>query len=149
MEKIETKIIGAFLLGGGAVGTYRAIVTLSHDIGGGRLLILLIMASIMVFTLYSGYQILNKEVQGLENGRAIMIIQFIQFAVMGLGVSFYTGGYLAVHLLRGRIGFSYDIDSAFIINFIDDPNYFLIRINLLAIAIFIYLTKLIKEQKAV
>jgi hypothetical protein len=97
-------------------------------------------------TLYSGYLLILKENEkGLEIGRAVIALQIIHFHIAGIGYLFVTGVYIFIGFSNAAFGINFGLDNTFLMNITDDTDRFTFRINVLALAIFIYLTKVMHK----
>ena len=104
-----------------------------------------IAAAFFGLTGYAGFQLLKENEKGLEIARAIIAIQIISFHIAGLGYSFVTGAYLFVGITNAQIGFKFGLETNLSITLADESTDFVLRLNLLAIIAFIYLSRLLKQ----
>jgi len=84
--------------------------------------------------------LLKENVRGLEIGRAVIALQIIQFHVAGLGYLFVTGAYIFVGFANLNFALNFGLENTFTINLSDDTSNVVFRLNILALAIFIYFT---------
>jgi uncharacterized membrane protein len=141
----ELKLIGAFFLVAGLYGLVT-FISIVFPFNGLVSLLNLIPTLFFALTLYSGYLILLKEDEkGLEYGRAVIALQIVQFHIMGIGYLFVTGGYIFVGVTNLNFGINFGLENTFVINLAEETNNFQLRINVLALAIFMYLSKVLKK----
>ncbi len=141
----EIKLIGAFLLVAGLFGLFAFLALNSSP---DNLVNLLNIFPTILFglTVYSGYLLLLKEnVKGLEIGRAVIALQIINFHIAGLGYLFVTGAYIFVGFTNLNFALNFGLANTFIINLSEDTSNVVFRLNILALAIFIYLTRVINK----
>ena len=141
----EIKAIGAFFLVTGLFGLF-AFLGLIFPLDNLASLVNIFPTVLYGLTVYSGYQLLFKEnIKGLEIGRAVIILQVINFHVAGLGYLFVTGAYIFVGFTNLNFALNFGLENTFLINLSDDTSNVVFRVNILALAIFIYLTKLMNK----
>lgn len=141
----EIKAIGAFFLVAGLFGLFRFLV-LIFPLDNLVSLVNLFPTVLYGLTVYSGYQLLFKEnIKGLEIGRAVIILQIINFHIAGLGYLFVTGAYIFVGFTNLNFALNFGLENTFLINLSDDTSNVVFRVNILALAIFIYLTKVMNK----
>ena len=144
-KTIEIKLVGAFFLVAGLFGLFTflgLIFPLDNFISFLNILPTILFG----LTVYSGYLLLLKEnVRGLEIGRAVIAVQIIQFHIAGLGYLFVTGAYIFVGFANLNFALNFGLDNTFTINLSDDTSNVVFRVNILALAIFIYLTKVMNR----
>ncbi len=141
----ELKLIGAFFLVAGLYGfiTFLGII---FPLNGFVSFFNLFPTLLYALTLYSGYLILLKEDEkGLEYGRAVIALQIVQFHILGVGYLFITGGYIFIGLTNLNFGINFGLDNTFVINLSEETNNFQLRLNVLAFAIFMYLSKVMNK----
>lgn len=144
-KTIEIKVIGAFFLVGGLFGFYTflgIIFPLNNLIS-----FLNIFPTILFgLALYSGYLLLIKEDEkGLEIGRAVDALQILKFTIVGVSYVFITGAYVFVGFTNIDFGLNFGLDNTFHIGLMDETDFLELRVNILALSAFIYLTKLLKR----
>jgi len=141
----EIKLIGAFFLVAGLFGLFN-FLTLIFPLDNLIGLINIFPTLLFGMTVYSGYLLLLKEnAKGLEIGRAVIILQIIQFHIAGLGYLFVTGAYIFIGFANLNFGMNFGLENTFTINLSDDTSNIVFRINILALAIFIYLTRVMNK----
>jgi hypothetical protein len=139
----EVKLIGAFFLVAGLVGLFT-FLGLIFPMDNLVSLINLFPTILFGLTVYAGYLLLIKDsVKGLEIGRAIIALQIVNFHIAGVGYLFVTGAYIFVGFTNLNFALSFGMESAFIINLSDDTSNVAFRLNILALPIFIYMTRVI------
>ncbi|HBK88569.1 MAG: hypothetical protein U0289_06610 [Cyclobacteriaceae bacterium] len=145
LKSIEIKLIAAFLLVTGFLGfvaLFSTILSTDNSIVG---ILYLFIAVLFGLTMYSGYLLLKEDEKGLEIGRAIIALQILNFDIAGLSYLFTTGGAVLFGLGNSKIGFDFVIQTGFTINLNDESTNFILRINLLAIGLFVYLSRTIRK----
>ncbi|MEM8569202.1 MAG: hypothetical protein AAGF85_22290 [Bacteroidota bacterium] len=141
----EIKAVGAFFLVAGLFGLFTflgLIFPLDNFVG----FLNLFPTALYGLTVYSGYLLLFKEdIKGLEIGRGVIIIQLINFHIAGLGYLFVTGAYIFVGFTNLNFALNFGLENTFLINLSDDTSNVVFRVNILALAIFIYLTRVMNK----
>jgi hypothetical protein len=141
----EIKLVGAFFLVAGLFGLFT-FLTFVFPLDNLISVLNIFPTVLFGATVYSGYLLLLKEdVQGLEIGRAVIALQIIQFHIAGLGYLFVTGAYIFVGFANLDFAMNFGLENTFNINLSDDSSNIVFRINILALAIFIYLTKVMNK----
>ena len=141
----EIKLIGAFFLVTGLFGFYT-FLTLIFPLDNLISIINIFPTVLFGLTLYSGYLLLLKEnVKGIEIARAVMALQILHFHIGGIGYLFVTGAFVFAGVNNLKFGFTFGFQNTFIINLSEETGGILFKVNVLAIAIFIYLTKVMKK----
>jgi hypothetical protein len=141
----EIKLIGAFFLVAGLFGLF-AFLTLIFPLDNLISLMNIFPTILFGMTVYSGYLLLLREnVKGLEIGRAVIVLQIIQFHIAGLGYLFVTGAYIFVGFANLNFAMNFGLENTFTINLSDDTSNVVFRVNILALAIFIYLTRVMNK----
>lgn len=137
----EIKVIGILLMVAGLFGFLMflpAIFPLDNLIS----LLNIFPAGLFVLAFYSGYLLLFKEdVKGLEIGRAVVALQIIHFHIAGVGYLFVTGVYVFVGFTNFNFNVSFGIENTFAVNVSEETSNVLIKVNILALIIFMYLTR--------
>ena len=137
----EIKVIGILFLVAGLFGFLMflpAIFPLDNLIS----LLNILPAGLFVLAFYSGYLLLFKEdVKGLEIGRAVVALQIIHFHIAGVGYLFVTGVYVFVGFTNFNFNVSFGIENTFTVNVTEETSDVLIKANILALIIFMYLTR--------
>jgi hypothetical protein len=144
LRTTEIKIIGAFLLVSGLLGFF---VFLPRVFPLDNLISFLSMFPTFVFglTFYAGYLLLLKEDErGLEIGRSVVAMQLLNFKIGGLGYSFITGAYVFFGFVNLHGGLNFGLETEFTVALSEDST-FIFRINILALAVFIYLTRTMRK----
>jgi hypothetical protein len=144
-KSTEIKLIGAFFLVAGLYGfiTFLGII---FPLNGFGSFFNLFPTLLFALTLYSGYLILLKEDEkGLEYGRAVIALQIVQFHILGVGYLFVTGGYIFIGFTNFNFGIKFGLDNTFMINLAEETNNFQLRLNVLALTIFMYLSKVMNK----
>jgi hypothetical protein len=145
LKSTEVKLIAAFFLVTGFLGfvvLFSGILMVDNSIEG---ILYLFIAGLFGLTMYSGYLLLRGNENGLEIGRAIIALQIINFDIAGLSYLFTTGGAILFGLTNSKLGFDFVIETGFTINLSDESTNFILRVNLLAIGLFIYLSRIIRR----
>lgn len=145
LHTTEIKLIGAFFIVAGLYGLsmFLAVTFPLHDIIS---LLNLFPTALFALTTYSGYLLLVKEnAKGLEIGRAVIALQLIQFHIAGLGYLFVTGAYAFVGFANLNFGLTFGLQNTFTINISEDTSHVVFRLNILALSVFIYLTRLMNK----
>jgi hypothetical protein len=141
----EIKLVGAFFLVAGLFGLFTflgVIFPLDNFISFVNLFPTLLFG----LTVYSGYLLLIKEnVKGLEIGRAVIALQIIQFHIAGLGYFFVTGAFIFVGFQNLNFAMNFGLQNTFTINLSEDTSNVLFKVNILALAIFFYLTRVMNK----
>ena len=141
----EIKLIGAFFLVAGLFGLFT-FLTIIFPLDNIVSLINIFPTILFGLTLYSGYLLLLKEnVKGLEIGRAVIALQIIHFHIAGVGYLFVTGVYAFLGFANLDFGLKFGLDNTFVINLSEETDLILFKINILALGIFIYLTKVMNK----
>lgn len=141
----EVRLIGAFFLVAGLFGL-STFLGLIFPIDNIISLLNIFPTVLFGLTFYSGYLLLLKEnVRGLEIGRAVITLQIVQFHIAGLGYLFVTGAYIFVGFANLNFALTFGVENTFTINLSDDTSNVVFRLNILALSIFIYLTKLMNR----
>ena len=137
----EIKLIGAFFLVAGLFGLFT-FLGLIFPLDNILSLLNIFPTVLFALTLYSGYLLLLKEnVRGLEIGRAVIALQIIHFHIAGIGYLFVTGIYIFVGFANLDFRLTFGLENTFMINISEETDNILFKVNILALAIFIYLTK--------
>ena len=145
IKSTEIKLIAAFLLVSGVIGFANFLFRIAALDNAFETIIYLIAAAIFGLAAYSGFQLLKENEKGLEIARAIVAIQIVSFHIAGLGYAFVTGGYLFVGITNAKIGFNFGLETNLLITLADESSNFVLRLNLLAIIAFMYLSRLLKQ----
>jgi hypothetical protein len=141
----EVKIVGAFLLITGISGSVL-FLTILFPFRNIISLLNIIPIVLFLLTAYSGYLILIKESEnGLVYGRAIVALQIIKFHILGIGYYFVTGGYLFIGFNNLNFGFDFGLGTKFSVQIFDDISNVMFQLNILALVVFIYLSKLLNR----
>jgi hypothetical protein len=144
-KSTELKLIGAFFLVAGLYGFITLLSTI-FPINGFISFLNFFPTLFYALTLYSGYLILLKEDEaGLEYGRAVIALQIIQFHILGVGYLFVTGGYIFIGVTNLNFAINFGLENTFVINLAEETNNFQLRLNILALAIFMYLSKVMSK----
>ncbi len=144
-QSIELKLVAAFFFVTGVYGAFNSIISfpivedLLQILFGGFLIV------IFGLTALSGYFIFIENDKGLEYARAIAALQIVHFHIGGIGYYFVTGVYAFVGLINADFGLRFGLDNGMFINVASDPSLFILRINILAIGVFIYISKLLNR----
>jgi hypothetical protein len=141
LKSIEVKLIAAFLLVAGRWGFLAFLYRLFALDSGFEMILHLFAAGLFGLTTYSGFLLLKENEKGLEIGRAIVAMQIVNFHIAGLGYSFITGAYLFFGISNARFGFDFGLDTGFLIELADESTNFVLRLNILAVAVFVYLSR--------
>ena len=148
MEKFkstEIKLIGAFFLVAGLFGFFRFLI-LIFPIDNFVSLFNLFPTMLYGLTLYSGYLLLIKEDEkGLEIGRAVISLQIINFNIAGLGYVFITGAYLFFGFRNLNVHLNFGLDNIFLVNLYEESADFIFNINILALGVFLYLSRTLSK----
>lgn len=140
----EVKLIGAFFLVAGLFGLFN-FLSLIFPLDNLISFLNIFPTILFGMTVYSGYLLLLKEdVRGLEIGRAVVALQIIQFQIAGLGYFFVTGVYIFVGIVNFKFALNFGMDNTFLINLSESTDT-TFRINILAFAIFVYLTRVLNK----
>jgi hypothetical protein len=141
----EIKLIGAFFLVAGLFGLFT-FLALIFPLDNFISFLNIFPTILFGMTVYSGYLLLLKEnVKGLEIGRAVIALQIIQFHIAGLGYLFVTGAYVFVGFANLNFAMNFGLENMFAINLSDDSSNIVFRVNILALAIFSYLTRVMNK----
>lgn len=141
----EIKLVGAFFLVAGLFGfvTFLGVIFPLNELGK---LLYILPAVLFGLAVYSGYLLLIKEnIKGIEIARAVIALQMIQFHIAGLGYLFVTGAFLFVGFENANLGFNFGLESVFSVTLSEDTSNVVLRINILAVGIFFYLTKTLNK----
>jgi hypothetical protein len=144
LRTTEIKIIGAFFLVSGLLGFF---LFLPRIFPLDNLISFLSIFPTFVFglTFYAGYLLLLREDErGLEIGRSVVAMQLLNFKIGGLGYSFITGAYIFFGFVNLNGGLNFGLETEFSVTLSDDSP-FIFRINILALAVFIYLTRTMRK----
>lgn len=145
LKSTEIKVIAAFFL---VAGGYGLVHFLNFVFPLNDLLSILYIFPTFLYalTLYSGYLLLIKnDEKGLIYGRAVVAMQMVHFVIGGISYLFVTGAFLFAGFENFSFGFNFGLDNVFMIN-IDAPgNMFALKGNVLAIGVFLYLSKTLKK----
>ncbi|MFT5618550.1 MAG: hypothetical protein ACI85I_001785 [Arenicella sp.] len=145
LQSKEAKIIGALFLISGIAGVFTFIAIL-FPFNSLLSLINTVPLLLFAFTGYSGYLLLVQENEkGLDYLRAIVAVQIIQFHLFGIGYYFVTGGFATIGIINISLNFNFGFDNNFIINLTEENNDFILRLNILALFAFGYLTRMIQK----
>lgn len=137
----EIKLVGAFFLVGGLTGFIYFLAAV-FPINGLISFLYIIPTFLYGLTFYSGYLLLIKnDISGMEIGRAIIALQIIHFAIAGVEYVFVTGAHISIGFINWHFVFNFGLDNKFLISLYDESSNFLFKVNLLALAIFIYLSR--------
>ena len=141
----EIKLVGAFFLVAGLFGLFT-FFGLVFPLNNLVSVLNLFPTMLFALTVYSGYLLLLKEnVKGLEIGRAVIALQVINFHIGGVGYLFVTGAYMFAGFVDLDIGITAGLENTFVINIADESDQVVFRVNILALAIFIYLSKVMNR----
>ncbi len=141
----EIKLIGAFFLVAGLFGFF-SFLGMIFPIDNLISFLNIFPTVLYGLTVYSGYLLLLKEnVKGIEIGRVVIVLQIIQFHIAGLGYLFVTGAYLSAGFVNFNFGLNFGFENTFTINLSEDTSNVIFRVNILALAVFIYLTKVMNK----
>ena len=142
----EIKLFGAFFLVAGLFGlyTFLGLVFPLDDLVS----VLNIFPTVLFgLALYSGYLLLIQEnAKGLEIGRAVIALQVVHFQIAGIGYLFVTGPFIFVGFANLNFGMNIGLDNTFTVHISDAATDVVFRINILALSIFLYLTRLIRKM---
>ena len=145
LRTTEIKLVGAFFLVAGLFGFFT-FISIALPLVDLVSILNLFPTLLFALTLYSGYLLLLKEnPKGLEIGRAVVALQIIQFNIGGLTYVFFTGAYVTVGFVNLDFGMRFGLENTFQINLLDDTSNLVLHLNILALGIFIYLTKAINK----
>jgi hypothetical protein len=145
LRTTEIKLVGAFFLVAGLFGFFT-FVSIALPLVDLVSILNLFPTLLFALTLYSGYLLLLKEnPKGLEIGRAVVALQIIQFHIGGLGYLFVTGVYIFIGFVNLDFATTVGIENTFHVNLSDDTSNVAFRLNILALGVFIYLTRVIKK----
>ena len=145
LKTTEVKLIGSFFL---VCGIWGFVIFLGKIFPIDNLINVLNIFPTILFglTFYSGYLLLLKENEkGLEIGRAIIAIQILNFNIAGLEYLFITGVYIFCGFTNLNFALKFGFENTFWIGIYDGPTDFVLKINILALAIFLYLSRTIKK----
>ena len=141
----EIKLVGAFFLVAGLFGLFT-FLGMVFPLNNLTSLLNIFPTVLFGLTVYSGYLLLLKEnVKGLEIGRAVIALQIIHFHIAGVGYLFVTGAYIFLGFSNLNFGLNFGLENTFTINISEESDNILFRINILALAVFIYLTKVMNK----
>ena len=141
----EIKLVGAFFLVAGLFGLFT-FLDLIFPLDSIISILNIFPTVLFALTLYSGYLLLLKEnVKGLEIGRAVIALQIIHFHIAGIGYLFVTGVYVFVGFANLDFGLTFGLENTFTINISEETDNLLFKVNILALAIFIYLTRVMNK----
>ena len=141
----EIKLVGAFFLVAGLFGLFT-FLGMVFPLDNLMSLVNIFPTVLFGLTVYSGYLLLLKEnVKGLEIGRAVIALQIIHFHIAGVGYLFVTGAYIFLGFSNLNFGLNFGLENTFTINISEESDNILFRINILALAVFIYLTKVMDK----
>jgi len=141
----EIKLVGAFFLVAGLFGLFT-FLRMVFPLDNLMSLVNIFPTVLFGLTVYSGYLLLLKEnVKGLEIGRAVIALQIIHFHIAGVGYLFVTGAYIFLGFSNLNFGLNFGLENTFTINISEESDNILFRINILALAVFIYLTKVMNK----
>jgi hypothetical protein len=146
LRSAEIKLIGAFFLVAGLLGFFTFGVRI-FPLDNIFLSILNLFPTVLFgFTFYSGYLLLLKENEkGLEIARAVSALQIIHFNIAGLEYAFITGAYLFFGFKNANIGFDFGLLTSFTVSLYDEAQATVFQINILALGVFLYLSRTIKR----
>ena len=145
LRTTEIKLFGAFFLVAGLFGLYT-FLGLVFPLDDLVSVINIFPTVLFGLALYSGYLLLIQEnAKGLEIGRAVIALQVVHFQIAGIGYLFVTGPFIFVGFANLNFGMNIGLDNNFIIRLSDAVTDVVFRINILALSIFLYLTRLIKK----
>lgn len=143
MKSTEIKVIGAFFLVAGLFGFFSFLVMI-FPLDNIQSLLNLFPTLLYGLTLYSGYLLLIRENEkGLEIGRAVISLQILSFNIAGLGYVFVTGGYIFFGFRNITVHLDFGLNNTFLVNLYDEPQDFILNINILALAVFLFLNRTI------
>ncbi|NOS92875.1 MAG: hypothetical protein HOP30_13205 [Cyclobacteriaceae bacterium] len=148
MEKLrsmEVKLIAAIFLIGGVSGFFLFFIKLLSFESSFLAIAHLVVSLLFLATAYSGYLLFKEEERGIEIGRAVILLQIVNFKIYGLTYFFVTGAYVFAGIYGQELGVKFGLDTGLSIVLDEDEPHFILRINLLALIIFIYLTKLLNK----
>ncbi|MEX2231159.1 MAG: hypothetical protein WD824_03290 [Cyclobacteriaceae bacterium] len=141
----EIKLIGAFFLVAGLFGFYTFLIMI-FPLDNLISIVNIFPTVLFGLTLYSGYLLLLKEnVKGLEIGRAVIALQILHFHIAGIGYLFVTGAFIFTGFNNFNFGRTFGFQNTFLINISEETGNILFKVNILALAIFFYLTKVMKK----
>jgi hypothetical protein len=141
----EIKLVAAFFLVAGLFGlvTFSGLIFPLDNLAR---LLYIFPTVLFGLAVYSGYLLLIKEdIKGVEIGRAVIALQIIQFHIAGLGYLFVTGAYVFVGFENLNFGLNFGLENTFLINLSEDTSNVVFRVNVLAVGIFIYLTRMLNK----
>jgi hypothetical protein len=141
----EIKLTGAFFLVAGLFGFFT-FVGMVFPLDSLISFLNIFPTVLYGLAAYSGYLLLLKEnVRGIEIGRLVIILQVINFHVAGLGYLFVTGAYVFIGFANFDFGLNFGVDNTFAINLTEGTGVVIFRVNILALAIFIYLNRVLDK----
>ncbi len=145
LKSTEIKIVGAFLLVSGLFGFFAFILTI-FPLNNFVAFFNIVPTFLFALTFYSGYLLLIKQDEkGIEYARAVVALQLINFHIYGVGYMFITGAFIFIGFNNLNFGFDVGLNTTFVINLSEETNNFLFRVNILALAVFIYLSRLMNR----
>jgi hypothetical protein len=145
LKRIEIRIIAAFFFVTGLTGLFAFLIKIFTLDNIFIIVMYLIASGLFGLTTYAGYLLFKEKEKGLEIGRAIAAMQIIYFDISGLSYLFTTGIAIMFGLKDSNVGFDFVVQTGFTINLIDEPVNFIFKINLLALGIFLYLSRTINK----
>jgi hypothetical protein len=146
LRSAEIKLIGAFFLVAGLLGFFTFLIRI-FPLDNIFLSVLNLFPTVLFgFTFYSGYLLLLKENEkGLEIARAVSSLQIIHFNIAGLEYIFITGAYLFFGFKNANVGFDFGLQTSFTVNLYDEAPAMVVQINILALGVFLYLSRTIRR----
>jgi hypothetical protein len=145
LKRIEIKIIAAFFFVTGLTGLFAFLIKIFTLDNMLLIAIYLVASGLFGLTTYAGYLLFRENEKGLEFARAISAIQLIYFDISGVSYLFTTGFAIMFGLKNSDVGFDFVVQTGFTINLTDNPVNFIFKINLLALGIFLYLSRTISK----
>lgn len=145
LRTTEVKLIGAILLAAGLYG-FVVFATLVFPLNDLVNVLNIFPTSLFGMALYAGYLLLLKESpKGLGIARALVALQIIHFGIAGIEYLFVTGIYIFVGFSNLHFSMNFGLENTFQISFSDESNNFIFHVNILALFVFIYLTRVLDK----
>jgi hypothetical protein len=150
VNSLQRRILGITSIGGGALGITVVVSNLNQDSGILYWIFCLSFIALYIWGCWCGILLIENSPTSLQLNRRFWFIQIPVFMSPILGYSFSSGAYFNVwtSLTHFRLGADWYLGSHFNYSLLQSDKPFLLGVNLLALGVFIYLSKKIRELQS-
>jgi hypothetical protein len=146
------KWLGIYQIAGGIIGLALTLWLILNQVSFSPLIILLFLIAVGLyfFSIYCGFLLINKEINGLTYSIINLYPQLINFSLLGFSFQYISGLFLSFGVdLTNEFLFKFNLGvSTWLISVGGDSGVILVNFNIVALSLIIFMEKIKYKLKA-